>query len=82
MFENFLEQWDYRVWICSTGKLNLLSMQFICDEWGERHILAYDKNLFLWQYGREEYADKTGINMVLMLSLQSNLSNVRPSHLL
>ena len=60
----FDEYYEYRV--ATIDDVDSI-MQFICDEWGERHILAYDKNLFLWQYGREEYADKTGINMVLML---------------
>lgn len=60
----FDEYYEYR--IATIDDVDSI-MQFIHDEWGERHILARDKNLFLWQYGRAEYADKTGINMVLML---------------
>ncbi len=41
-------------------------MTFIHDEWGENHILAYDKKLFLWQYGRSEYGDEESINFILM----------------
>lgn len=41
-------------------------MHFIHEEWSENHILAYDRELFIWQYGRTEYNDEIGINVVLM----------------
>lgn len=41
-------------------------MKFINDEWGENHILAHDRDLFVWQYGRSEYGDDTTIDVVLM----------------
>ena len=41
-------------------------MSFIHDEWGESHILAHNKELFLWQYGASEYGDNEKINVVLM----------------
>ncbi|WP_022761383.1 hypothetical protein [Butyrivibrio sp. AD3002] len=41
-------------------------MKFIHDEWSESHIFSYDRELFLWQYGRNEYGDNKNINFVLM----------------
>lgn len=41
-------------------------MTFIREEWGQNHILAHDRELFLWQYGRTEYGDRTNVNVVLM----------------
>lgn len=41
-------------------------MKFIHDEWNPDHILAYDRELFIWQYGRQEYGDDENINFVLM----------------
>ena len=39
-------------------------MKFIHDEWSKDHIFSYDKELFLWQYGRHEYGDEENINFV------------------
>ncbi len=41
-------------------------MLFIKKEWGENHILAKDKQLFIWQYGCQEYGDNNTINVILM----------------
>ena len=41
-------------------------MCFLKNEWGEKHILANDKELFIWQYGNEQYGDKETINFLLM----------------
>ncbi|MBR5648290.1 hypothetical protein [Pseudobutyrivibrio sp.] len=41
-------------------------MDFIRAEWGENHILANDRKLFIWQYGCQEYGDDSTINVVLM----------------
>jgi len=41
-------------------------MNFIRAEWGENHILASDRKLFIWQYGCQEYGDYNKINVVLM----------------
>ena len=41
-------------------------MTFIREEWSREHILGYDKEFFLWQYGRKEYGDKYNINFFLM----------------
>ena len=43
-------------------------MSFIHNEWKKNHILAKNKNFFLWQYGRTEYNDYDNINYILMLS--------------
>lgn len=43
-------------------------MLFIKKEWGEKHILANDKELFLWQYGASEYSDFKSINVVLAIN--------------
>lgn len=42
-------------------------MDFIRREWNENHILAANRELFLWQYGRTEYGDSHNINVLLML---------------
>lgn len=41
-------------------------MKFIHVEWGDNHILAHDRALFVWQYGCSEYGDNKTINVVLM----------------
>ena len=43
-------------------------MLFIKKEWGEKHILANDKELFLWQYGASEYNDFKSVNVVLAIN--------------
>lgn len=48
-------------------------MKFINDEWRENHILARDKELFLWQFGRSEYDDYDNINVVLMTDKQNRI---------
>lgn len=48
-------------------------MKFINDEWKKNHILARDKELFLWQYGRSEYGDYDSINIVLMTDKNKNI---------
>lgn len=41
-------------------------MNFLKEEWGETHILANDREFFLWQYGNEQYGDANTVNFVLM----------------
>jgi len=48
-------------------------MKFIGKEWREDHILSYDKELFVWQYGRTEYGDHTNINFVVMEDKEGNM---------
>lgn len=43
-------------------------MDFIRREWNENHILAANRELFLWQYGRTEYGNNRDINVLLMLN--------------
>ncbi len=43
-------------------------MEFIREYWGAEHILAHDKEVFLWQYGNTEYGNNEDINVVMMLS--------------
>lgn len=43
-------------------------MDFIRREWNENHILATNRELFLWQYGCTEYGNGRDINVVLMTS--------------
>lgn len=51
-------------------------MQFIHDEWNANHILAQDRELFEWQYGRTEYGDYENINFVLMEEKNGDLSGI------
>lgn len=48
-------------------------MLFLKTEWGENHILANDKEFFLWQYGNEQYGDKNTINFVMMTDKSGNI---------
>lgn len=41
-------------------------MDYLKNNWGEKHILANNKSLFLWQYGNTEYGDTENLNIVLM----------------
>lgn len=41
-------------------------MEYLKNNWGEKHILANDKSFFLWQYGNTEYGDTENLNIVLM----------------
>ena len=41
-------------------------MKYIDQEWKNGHILACNKEFFLWQYGNIEYEDYENINVVLM----------------
>ena len=43
-------------------------MDFIRREWNENHILASNRELFLWQYGCTEYGNNRDINVLLMTS--------------
>ena len=43
-------------------------MDFIRREWNENHILATNRKLFLWQYGRTEYGNSRDINVLLMIN--------------
>lgn len=47
-------------------------MRFIKEEWAENHILASDKEFFIWMYGNDHYGDKTLINFFLMIDRNSN----------
>lgn len=51
-------------------------MDFIRREWAENHILARNKELFLWQYGRTEYGDEKSINFVLMTDKNNNILGI------
>lgn len=46
-------------------------MDFIRREWNENHILASNRELFLWQYGCTEYGNSRDINVLLMVSRSS-----------
>lgn len=46
-------------------------MDFIRREWNENHILATNRELFLWQYGRTEYGNSRDINVLLMMNHSS-----------
>lgn len=48
-------------------------MKFIHDEWNKEHILAHNKEFFLWQYGRSEYDDYENINFVIMEDKENNI---------
>ena len=48
-------------------------MLFIKEEWSSNHILAYDKNFFIWMYGNE---DSSEINFVLMLDKDNNIKGL------
>ncbi len=51
-------------------------MLFLKTEWGENHILANDKEFFIWQYGNEQYGDHSTINFVLMEDKKGTLVGV------
>lgn len=51
-------------------------MKFIREEWGEKHILGNDKAFFMWQYGRTEYQDNSGLNFVLMTDKKDYLLGI------
>ena len=64
------EYYDYR--LATVDDVDDI-MKFINDEWKENHILARDKELFLWQYGRTEYGDHHNINVVLMTDKKNSI---------
>lgn len=64
------EYYDYR--LASIEDVDNI-MKFINDEWRENHILARDKEFFLWQYGRSEYGDYDNINVVLMTDKKNKI---------
>lgn len=51
-------------------------MTFLKIQWGKNHILANDREFFIWQYGNEQYGDDTTINFVLMEDKKGNLVGV------
>lgn len=51
-------------------------MNFIGTEWKKDHILAQDKEFFLWQYGRSEYGDLDNINIVLLTDKQKKILGI------
>ena len=51
-------------------------MDFIKREWASDHILAHDKELFLWQYDRSEYGDKDSLNFILLTDKKDNLLGI------
>lgn len=51
-------------------------MDFIKKEWGENHILAVDKEFFLWQYGNDAYGDKNSLNVFLMTDKADNILGI------
>ncbi len=51
-------------------------MKFISEEWGENHILAKNKTLFLWQHDRSEYNDFENLNYVLMTDKKNNILGI------
>ena len=51
-------------------------MSFIKTEWNEKHILANDKDFFMWQYGRGEYNDDNSINFILMTDKDGHLLGI------
>ena len=64
------DKYDYmRASVDNTDEI----MTFIDKEWKKDHILAKDKEFFLWQYGREEYGDKKNLNIILMRSKEGEL---------
>lgn len=67
------ELYDFR--IASKKDIDKI-MLFLKTEWGEKHILANDKEFFIWQYGNEQYGDDTTINFVLMEDKEGNLVGV------
>ncbi len=48
-------------------------MSFIRMEWGDKHILGLNRELFLWQYGRTEYQDEKGLNFILMTDKEDTI---------
>lgn len=48
-------------------------MLFIKEEWNYNHILAHDKNFFIWMYGNE---DSSEINFVLMVDKNNNIKGL------
>lgn len=51
-------------------------MSFIGSEWKKDHILAQDKEFFLWQYGRSEYGDLDNINVALLTDKQNEILGI------
>lgn len=51
-------------------------MKFIASDWNSNHILAKDKEFFLWQYGRSEYGDYEHINVVLMTDKKDSILGI------
>jgi len=41
-------------------------MLFLKKEWKEDHILANDREMFMWQYGNNHFGDDNTINFVIM----------------
>lgn len=67
------ELYDFR--IASKKDVDTI-MLFLKTECGEKHILANDKEFFIWQYGNEQYGDDNTVNFVLMEDKQGNLIGV------
>lgn len=51
-------------------------MKYLKEEWGNNHILANDKEFFIWQYGNQQYGDSDNINFVLMTDKKDNIVGV------
>ncbi|MEY8338969.1 hypothetical protein AALB16_13270 [Lachnospiraceae bacterium 62-35] len=53
-----------------------LIMAFLKKEWGENHILANNKEFFLWQYGNDAYGDTESLNVFLMTDRGDNILGI------
>lgn len=57
----------YEIRLATVDDVDMI-MNFIRKEWNENHILATNRELFLWQYGCTEYGNSCDINVLLMMS--------------
>lgn len=73
MANKYDEVYNYR--LATIEDVNNI-MDFIRLEWAENHILANNKDFFIWMYGRDEYGDNKSINFVLMTDKSDNVLGV------
>lgn len=51
-------------------------MTFLKEEWSTNHILAKDRDFFIWMYGNEHYGDNDTISFALMLDKEGHIVGI------
>ena len=67
------EHFDFR--IATKNDVDAI-MRFLKEEWSASHILAQDRDFFVWMYGNAHYGDEDTISFVLMLDKEGNIVGI------